>query len=102
MQVKSEYMKNMYTYFSLYSHPSNVSVFQFGAMFNEAEYKGQTTFKTEYFFQLLSIFIADYITIFPSVLAIFEAQSIREQILMTFIIYIHEVLTFLLISVMKF
>lgn len=82
MGVNEGLMDNIYTYFSLYSHPSNVSVFQFSNMFKKGEeaFIEMTNFNLINFFFLLSIFIADYIKLFPKVLATFENLSQIEQI----------------------
>lgn len=82
MGIKERSFDNIYTYFSLYSHPSNVGVFQFADMFKPGE---------EVFLKLVnsnlklasfmfSIFIADCITLFPKALMTFESLDLREQI----------------------
>ena len=82
MGVKTGFFDNMYTYFSLYSHPSNVAVFQFGEMFskNEDEYINLTAFHLRNFFLLSSIFIADYLNLFPQTLKSFETLPVLDQI----------------------
>ncbi len=74
MGVKSKMMDTMYNYFSLFSHPSNVSVFQFGSMFNKEsnDFLETTTFHINYVIYLTSFFIADYIKVFPTVKAVFN------------------------------
>ncbi len=73
----------MYTYLSLYAHPSNVSVFQFRGMFrDDRAFLKLTTFKLQYVFYLTSVFIADYINLFPSVLRTFESLSLKDQIIL--------------------
>lgn len=82
MGIRSGIMDNLYTYFSLYAHPSNVSVFQFQNMFS----KGSNTFVLLANFNfrnaiiLLSIFISDYLKTFPLKLPIFNTLNIRDQI----------------------
>ncbi len=86
MGIKETILPNIYTYFSLYSHPSNVSVFQFAGMFdkgNEA-FPELTSFNVKVAFFMFSIFIADYIKIFPNVLKTFEKMSLVEQIAINF------------------
>jgi len=86
MGIKETLLPNIYTYFSLYSHPSNVSVFQFAGMFekgNEA-FPDMATFNLKTSFFMFSIFIADYIKLFPSTLATFENLKIVEQIVINF------------------
>ena len=86
MGIKDSILPNIYTYFSLYSHPSNVSVFQFSGMFekeNEA-FPELTTYNLKVAFFMFSIFIADYIKIFPNVLETYEKMSLVEQITINF------------------
>lgn len=82
MELKKEIFDNVYTFFSLYSHPSQVSVFQFENMFDrESEaFKSLTAFNFKYCFSFLSVFIADYIHLFPQVKATFETLPIEKQI----------------------
>jgi hypothetical protein len=80
--VRAGIMDTIYTYFSLYAHPSNVSVFQFGNMFKKEEnpFIYVTTYNLNNFFFLLSIFVFDYIKLFPEVKSTFEELSQIEQI----------------------
>jgi len=82
MKLKKDIFDNVYTYFSLYSHPSQVSVFQFETMFDkESEaFKSLTAFNFKYCFSFLSVFIADYINLFPNAKTIFEKLSLEKQI----------------------
>lgn len=82
MGVRAGLMNEIYNYFSLNSHPSNVSVFQFADMFKKGSeaFPQLTNFNLKYYFALTSIFIADYITLFPETKEIFEKLSIRDQI----------------------
>lgn len=80
MQIKDGLMDDIYTYFSLYSHPSNVSVFQFSELFKEKYFFQMTNFQLKNLFMLLSTFIADYIKLFPPVLNVFNELSILDQI----------------------
>lgn len=83
MGIKFGLFKKVYTYFSLYAHPSNVAVFQFGEMFNNEDkvFIFLTILNLKHLFALLSIFIADYIHLFPTVLKTFESQPLIYQIL---------------------
>ena len=74
-------MDTIYTYLSLYAHPSNVSVFQFGSFFENEDYLQTTSFHLRYFFILLSIFIADYITVFPNAKKTFENFDIKTRVI---------------------
>ncbi|WP_295652599.1 hypothetical protein [uncultured Mucilaginibacter sp.] len=80
--VKEKIMGKLYTYFSLYAHPSNVSVFQFAGLFQSGkeDYITMTLFNSRYIFILLSIFIADYIKVFPNSLMVFNKLPIVHQI----------------------
>ncbi|MDO1451094.1 DUF5677 domain-containing protein [Rhodocytophaga aerolata] len=81
---KHPLFEEMYTYFSLYAHPSNVSVFQFAEMFGKDDeaYKFKTTNNMRYCFALLSIFIADYIKVFPGTQKTFDSLPIELQIML--------------------
>ena len=82
MGVKEGLLDHIYSYFSLYSHPSNVSVFQFAEMFERGveAYPGMVSFNLRCSFILISVFIADYINLFPNCLSTFESLELNEQI----------------------
>jgi len=82
MGMKHGLFDKIYTYFSLYSHPSNVAVFQFGDMFynEDKAFLGLTNYNLKNLYVLLSIFIADYIHLFPNVLKTFESQPLINQL----------------------
>ncbi|KOY52409.1 DUF5677 domain-containing protein [Polaribacter dokdonensis] len=86
MDIKGDKLDQIYTYFSLYAHPSNVAVFQFKDMFgkNESAYKNMVIFNLQTAFMMLSIFIADYIKAFPKVLKTYEKMGLVEQIVINF------------------
>ena len=83
MGCNEDYFKSIYTYFSLYAHPSNVSVFQFGDMFNDKMKASlaMTNINLQYFFMFLSVYISDYINLFPEVLETFDNLELIDQIL---------------------
>lgn len=83
---KTDLYDNIYTYFSLYSHPSNVAVFQFSDMFNkeDAPFLKLTNSNLLHYFRLTSIFIADYLKLFPSAKSTFDSLNIRDQIVINF------------------
>ncbi|MBC6367615.1 DUF5677 domain-containing protein [Algoriphagus sp. AK58] len=86
MGLENDLFADIYSYFSLYAHPSNVSVFQFEMMFskeNEA-YKRLTLTSMKYCIALLSIFVADYIKLFPNILETFNKQDLVSQIVLNF------------------
>lgn len=82
MNLNEEIFDNIYTYFSLYSHPSQVAVFQFEDMFRKHDeaFKSLTAINLKYCFTFLSIFIADYVNLFPETKDIFEALDIKKQV----------------------
>jgi hypothetical protein len=82
MGLNHDIFDNIYTYFSLYSHPSEVAVFQFESMFSKEneEFKQLTTTNLKYCFSLMSVFVADYISHFPQVKDTFEKLEIHKQI----------------------
>lgn len=77
---------NIYTYFSLYAHPSNVAVFQFRELFGKKteDFKGLTLTNMKFCFTLFSVFAADYVKVFPQVLDTYKKRSLKEQILLNF------------------
>jgi len=83
MGCKPQIFENIYTYFSLYAHPSNVSVFTFADMFKKdsEEFKRLAITNTGFLFVLLSIFAADYIKVFPETATIFNDLALEDQIL---------------------
>lgn len=82
MGLNKDIFENIYTYFSLYSHPSEVAVFQFESMFSKENegFKQLTTTNLKYCFSLMSVFVADYINLFPQVKDTFEKLEIYKQI----------------------
>lgn len=86
MGIRNKIMGQTYTYFSLYSHPSNVAVFQFGDMFkkNDPQFSNLTLHNLTYAFSLISVFIADYIKLFPKNLEIFNSLDLKSQIVINF------------------
>ncbi|MBS4064442.1 MAG: hypothetical protein KGZ74_07765 [Chitinophagaceae bacterium] len=86
MGIKHSFFDNIYTFFSLYAHPSNVSVFQFGEMFSNDKkpFLQFSQTKIEYSIILLSIFLADFIKLFPSVRTTFEEIPQSEQLILSY------------------
>lgn len=83
MGVRPGRLDDIYTYFSLYAHPSNVSVFQFDTMFkkDDPQYLELTKLNLQIFYGLVAMFIADFIECYPQTLASFEQLSSRDQII---------------------
>lgn len=79
-------LKEVYTLFSLNAHPSYVSMFQFRDMFNKEnpEYINFSILCMSYFFSFLSIFLADYIKLFPNIGDTYMQFSVEDQILLNF------------------
>lgn len=86
MDIKNGKLNHAYTYFSLYAHPSNVSVFQYANMFEKGKesYKELVHLNMQIAFMMLSIFVADYINLFPAVLTTYEKMGLVEQIVINF------------------
>jgi hypothetical protein len=78
------FFEPLYTFFSLYSHPSQVAVFQFSQMFNKEskEYLNLTIYNIGFCFSLCSIFLADFIHVFPTARKTFEEFEDVEQIIL--------------------
>jgi len=86
MGMKEDLMDNMYTYFSLYSHPSNVAVFQFRDLFNKAENPsiGMSNFNVSNAIKLIGFFIAEYISLYPETRVVFESLPLIDQIMINY------------------
>ena len=86
MGMDEKLFSNAYTFFSLYTHPSYVSVFQFAEMFaiDNPGYLELTSMNLNYARFFLSIFLADYIKLFPATIKTFEELSLVEQIILNF------------------
>ncbi len=84
--TKDLFFDNIYTYLSFYSHPSNISVMQFKDMFGNEDkaYLQLTNSNLKLAFILLSIFIADYIYLFPNVLETFNSIDFIDQIVINY------------------
>jgi hypothetical protein len=85
-ELDKDLMDQTYNYFSLYAHPSNVSVFQFADMFDKEEegFKDIINLNLKNTYSLYSFFIADYIHLFPDTLEIFEDQPKLNQIIIDY------------------
>lgn len=80
MELNKDLFEEIYTYFSLYAHPSQVSVFQFRDMFGKDEdFRQLTLLNLKYFFSFISVFVADYINLFPQVKQTFEQLDSYKQ-----------------------
>jgi hypothetical protein len=83
MGIKEKLFSEMYTFFSLYSHPSFVSVLQFGQMFEDQKdsYIQLSTLNLRFAAYFICVFIADYIHVFPQLKETFERLKLEEQIM---------------------
>jgi len=81
MGIREDLMGQIYAYFSLYAHPSNVAVFQFSNLFDKKNntFMLMTKFNVANVVKLVSCFIADYIKLFPDVINIFNSVPLIEQ-----------------------
>jgi len=83
--IKHNYYDKIYNWFSQYSHPSYVSVFQFGQMYsNEEVVKGLTRLNLRIAIDFLSFFVSDYVYLFPETIKTFEKFKIIDQIVINF------------------
>lgn len=82
MGIQENHLEHIYTNLSFYSHPSNVSVFQFKDMFIKGEeaFIELTLSYMQIAFSMISIFIADYINLFPSVYNTYKSMDSRDKI----------------------
>lgn len=80
--LKDIFFENIYSYFSLYTHPSNVSVFQFQDVFkpNEFGFLEMSNFNTKVVFLMLGVFVADLIKVFPELKNSFNGLDSYKQI----------------------
>ncbi len=83
MGIKQAILGNVYTYFSLYAHPSNVSVMQFQDLFT-GDFLSLVNTNLKVCFMLLSSFVADYATVFPKVKEQYSEMGLVEQIVLNF------------------
>lgn len=84
--IKPMFYKNIYTYFCLNAHPSHISMIQFRDMFKpgEEEYIRISVTTMKFCFMLLSIYLSDYIKLFPQIKNTYENFPVEDQILLNF------------------
>lgn len=84
--LKHTLLDNIYTHFSTYAHPSYISVRNYGEMFEVENPKFIEFARMEIMFcvTLLSIFIGDYMKIFPAVKDIYLTMNTEDQIILNF------------------
>lgn len=86
MEIKKKLFDNIYTYFSLYAHPSNVSVFQFDELFSKTEqgYLEMSNYNMKTTLCMIGIFIADYIHYFPNTIDVFNSLDFEDRVVIDF------------------
>lgn len=84
--MKKQFYKNIYTYFCLNAHPSYISMIQFREMFKkgEEEYIQISITGMKFCFMLLSVYLSDYIRMFPQIQKTYNTFPIEDQILLDF------------------
>ena len=84
--VKLSFFKHIYPYFCLNAHPSHISMMQFRDMFKrgEEEYINISISGMRMAFILLSIYLSDYIRLFPQIQKTYDNFDIEDQILLNF------------------
>ncbi|WP_025143743.1 hypothetical protein [Pedobacter jeongneungensis] len=88
MGFKPDLTGSLYTYLSLYAHPSNVSVFQYRNLFTAGadDHIKMAMFNVKTLTAIVSKFISDYIKLFPEVMAIFESLPILDQVVINWML----------------
>ena len=73
---------NLYSYFLLYTHPSNVAVFQFNQLFQEGtSFLELVGFNLILVSKIVSAFLADYLSVYPDSIVAYTNLSFRDKIL---------------------
>jgi hypothetical protein len=86
MGMDTNKMGVMYTYFSLYAHPSNVAVFQYKELFEpkKNDHIQMANFNLSACIKMVCFFIGNYIAIFPETIKIFESLPLIEQVMINY------------------
>lgn len=79
--MKKECIDNLYTYLCLNAHPSYPSIMQFRDAFKkkDPEFIKMAVFAAQTFIIFMSIFVVDYMRIFPNVFDIFKRLNLDKQ-----------------------
>ncbi|MBA2613386.1 MAG: hypothetical protein H0U95_15570 [Bacteroidetes bacterium] len=77
----NDMLEGQYSFLSLNTHPSNVSVFQFGAMYNENEQESFTRMAMQLSKILVALSIRDYCVYFPTCMKTFNKLPSMHQML---------------------
>lgn len=73
-------LKDQYTRYSLYTHPSNETVNVFRNIFTDEQYKLETKANLRITNCLIAMFLCDYVKLFPNCKDTFELMPIENQI----------------------
>lgn len=79
IQFKQNQMKEMYTLLSLYTHPSSVSVIQFGQMFLDGYHVGLTGLQFLILSSVNIAFLVEYVKFFPDAVNFFNKLPDDEK-----------------------
>lgn len=83
--MKKNCIDNLYSYLCLNAHPSYPSIMQFRDAFakNDPEFIRMALFATQTFIIFLSVFIVDYMKMFPVIIEDFKRLSEETQMILT-------------------
>lgn len=83
--MKTDYVENLYTYFCMNAHPSYPSVMQFRDAFakENPEFINFALFASQTFLIFLSIFLVDYMRMFPAIVKDFKKLDEDKRLLLT-------------------
>ncbi|MEQ8519999.1 MAG: hypothetical protein RLN79_03680 [Cytophagales bacterium] len=86
LNFRENIFNEIYNYLSLHAHPSNVAVFQFDGIFDteHKHYLRLAYTNLRYAFMMSSVFITEYLNLFPELMKYFNQISIPDQILLNF------------------
>lgn len=83
--MKKDSVNNLYTYFCLNAHPSYPSIMQFGDAFakDKPEFINMSLFAAQTFLMFLSVFLVDYMRLFPAIVDEYKKLDSEKQKLLT-------------------
>lgn len=76
---KQGLFKEVYNYLSMYAHSSYISILQFEAMFKNRDDINLISYILKNVLAMYSVFITDYLQLFPKTKSCFFEQSIKSQ-----------------------
>lgn len=79
--MKNNCVSNLYTFFCLHAHPSYPSIMQFRDAFakNNPEFLNMALFASQTFLIFLSVFLVDYMRLFPTIVEDFKKLDADTQ-----------------------